>query len=472
MVFSSSVFLFLFLPITLIGYYLIRKPLRNAFLLVMSLGFYAWGEPKFIIIMMLSILVNYLSGLGIHWSREKGRTGWARTAMIIGVVLNLGMLFYYKYFDFSLRIVNAVFGLQIPMQGIVLPIGISFFTFQGMSYMLDLYMGNVPVQKRLINVALYVALFPQLIAGPIVRYADVNDQIDERKVDVEGFAEGIRRFAIGLTKKMLLANVTAQVVDEIFAIDPARLQIPTVWLGIICYAVQIYFDFSGYSDMAIGLGRMFGFHFLENFNYPYISRSITEFWRRWHISLSTWFRDYLYIPLGGNRRGNVYVNLLIVFFATGIWHGAAFTFVLWGLWHGLFMLIDRVARKKNIKFLDSIPGVNWVYTILVVLLGWVLFRADNLSYSMHYIGRMFGLVRGQQVNYTFFWFLNLKVATVLGLALLACIPWKEVFKKPYQWLMETDGGLLVRNVWTVIILLISIILVMTSTYNPFIYFRF
>lgn len=472
MVFSSSVFLFLFLPVTLIGYYLIRKSLRNAFLLVMSLGFYAWGEPKFVFIMMLSILVNYLAGLGIHWGKEKGNAGWARVSMIVGVVLNLAMLFYYKYFDFSIRIVNSVFGLHLPMQGIVLPIGISFFTFQGMSYMLDLYMGHVPVQKKLLNVALYVALFPQLIAGPIVRYSDVNDQIDDRRVDVEGFAEGIRRFAIGLTKKMLLANVTAQVVDEIFAIAPVRLEVPTVWLGIICYAMQIYFDFSGYSDMAIGLGRMFGFHFLENFNYPYIAKSITEFWRRWHISLSTWFRDYLYIPLGGNRRGNVYVNLIIVFFATGIWHGAAYTFVLWGLWHGLFMLIERVMGKRKIKFLNNIPVLNWVYTMLVVLLGWVLFRADSLHYGLQYIGRMFGLVGVEQVNYTLFWFLTPKVATVLCIAFLACLPWKEILTKPYTWLMETNGGLLVRNLWTVAILVISIVLVMTSTYNPFIYFRF
>lgn len=472
MVFSSSIFLFIFLPVVLLGYYVIRKPLRNAFLLIMSLGFYAWGEPKFVFVMIASILLNYAAGLLIDWTKRTRGLGWQRLALWLTVAFNLGMLFYYKYADFTLSVLNRTLGLSLPSLGIVLPIGISFFTFQGMSYVLDLYMGKVSVQKKLLNVALYISLFPQLIAGPIVRYSDVNDQIDDREINVEKFASGVRRFTIGLTKKVLLANITAQTVDEIFALLPVSMDVSTAWLGVICYALQIYFDFSGYSDMAIGLGSMFGFTFLENFNYPYISRSITEFWRRWHISLSTWFRDYLYIPLGGSRKGNVYVNLCIVFLATGIWHGAAFTFILWGIWHGVFRLLERVMQQKGRKFLTDIPVVNYIYTLLVVLLGWVLFRADSVSYALQYAGRMFGLVRAGTICYTFGWFLTPKLLIVLICALIACVPLKQVFVRTSAWLEQSDIGLTLRNVYTVAMLVLSVALVMTSTYNPFIYFRF
>ncbi len=472
MVFSSSIFLFIFLPVTLLGYYLIRKSLRNAFLLLMSLAFYAWGEPKFVLIMIASILINYGGGLLIDLTRRKSGVFLQRLVLTLAVLSNLAILFYFKYTDFTLSIFNRAFGTSLPLLGITLPIGISFFTFQGMSYTLDVYMDKVAVQKKLLHVALYVSLFPQLIAGPIVRYADVNDQIDAREINVDKFAYGVRRFSIGLAKKMLLANVAAQTVDAVFALQPANMDVGTAWLGALCYAFQIFFDFSGYSDMAIGLGSMFGFKFLENFNYPYISRSITEFWRRWHISLTNWFRNYLYIPLGGSRRGNVYVNIAIVFLATGIWHGAALTFIIWGLWHGLFRLIEKYMQKSGRRFLTDIPGVNWLYTMLVVLLGWVLFRSESLTYAVQYLGRMVNLVPAQTISYTFQWFATPKLLIVLLCSLVAGVPLKEAFPKPARWLEETSVGFVVKNVWTIAVLALSVMFVMTSTYNPFIYFRF
>lgn len=317
MVFSSTIFLFIFLPLILAGYFLIKENYRNIFLLLASLGFYAWGEPKFVFVMLISILINYTAGLSIYYSKKHHNKWGNRIILFVGVMGNLIPLFYFKYFDFFISSVNGITGLNLPLKNIILPIGISFFTFQGMSYILDLYMDKVEVQKKFINMALYVSLFPQLIAGPIVRYEDVNEQIEYRVCTIDKFVIGIRRFVMGLAKKAIIANNVGLVADQIFNNNPTENSVAIAWLGIICYTMQIYFDFSGYSDMAIGLGKMFGFDFLENFNYPYISTSITEFWRRWHISLSSWFRDYVYIPLGGNRSGNVYFNLLVVFLVTG-----------------------------------------------------------------------------------------------------------------------------------------------------------
>jgi alginate O-acetyltransferase complex protein AlgI len=350
MLFSSTIFLFVFLPCTLLGYFLIRKELRNAFLLMMSICFYAYGEPKFVFSMLAFILFSYVGGWLVELTRKFSKTK-RRLVLVATLSVNLSLLIFNKYYDFFIYNVDSVFGLSIPLKNIVLPIGISFFTFQGISYIIDLYLGKIPLQKNLLKIALYISLFPQLVAGPIIRYIDIKEQIDSRTVDLERFAYGIKRFIIGLGKKVIIANSFAVWADYFFASNPSSLSVVGAWAGAISYALQIYFDFSGYSDMAIGLGKMFGFHFLENFNYPYISHSIQEFWRRWHISLSTWFKDYIYIPLGGNRSGSVYINLLIVFSLTGFWHGASWNFIVWGLWHGMFLIAERFFRTPPLSSL-------------------------------------------------------------------------------------------------------------------------
>ena len=472
MVFSSNLFLFIFLPVTLAGYYLINEKLRNAFLLMMSLAFYAWGEPRAVLVMLASIVVNYTFGLAIHELKEwNAGVLIRRLVLFLVVAANLGILFYYKYLDFAIGTINGMFGTNMALRNIALPIGISFFTFQGMSYVLDLYMDKGTVQKNPLNVALYIALFPQLIAGPIVRYADVNEQIMHRTVNVDMFAEGVRRFAVGLAKKAFLANTLGQVADQIFDQPVFSGTAGVAWLGAVCYAFQIYFDFSGYSDMAIGLGRMFGFDFLENFNYPYISSTITEFWRRWHISLSSWFRDYVYIPLGGNRRGNQYLHQLTVFLLTGLWHGASWNFVLWGLWHGAFLMAEKPFIKKGL--MKKIPAwVRWPFTMLIVLVGWVLFRMEDLPGTLHYLGVMFGLVHAERVTYTASWYLTGWVVFALVIAVLASVPWRKVFGRIGEHWAKDGLGLVVSHLWTAFLLAFSLMLCMTSTYNPFIYFRF
>lgn len=344
MVFSSSVFLFAFLPIVLFVYFFAAEKYRNFVLLGASLLFYAWGEPKNIVVMLISIAVNYLFGFAVarEWKVKK-------IALVLSVIYNLGVLFVFKYLNFAVDTVNRVSGAQIEIAQIALPIGISFYTFQIMSYVIDVYRGNVKVQKNLIDLALYISLFPQLIAGPIVRYIDVERQIKRRLTTFEGAKIGVIRFAIGFSKKVLIADQLAVLADTCFA--GANPSIWLNWIGIVAYSLQIFFDFSGYSDMAIGLGKIFGFDFLENFNYPYISQSIQEFWRRWHISLSSWFRDYLYIPLGGSRAGKVrtYINLMIVFFLTGLWHGASFNFIVWGLFYAVFLVLERLGLAEILK---------------------------------------------------------------------------------------------------------------------------
>lgn len=400
---------------------------RNAFLLLASLGFYAWGEPTFVFVIILSILINYIFGLGIHFASSKNAV-FSKVMMLIGVAANCGLLFYFKYFDFFISSINNLTGAGFSLRHIILPIGISFFTFQGLSYVIDVYSGKVKVQTNLLKFALFKAFFPQLIAGPIVRYVDVHDQIDHRVTSVDDFAYGVRRFVMGLGKKVILANTLGQVADNIFALPPHQNTMATAWIGAICYAFQIYFDFSGYSDMAIGLARMFGFRFKENFDFPYISKSISEFWRRWHISLSSWFKDYLYIPLGGNRRGNVYINLLIVFLVTGLWHGAAWNFIVWGLWHGLFQIFERVLKKKN--FSITIPKfISWVYTSLVVLIGWVLFRASTLTEAVDYLKVMFGIQRPFDVGFSVGYYLNPMVITILLIAFIASMPITKYIKE-------------------------------------------
>lgn len=468
MVFSSTEFLFIFLPVVLLGYYLIRIELKNVFLLVASLCFYAVGEPHFVFIMIASILVNYVLGLLI-WKTELSSILIRRLVLVVTIIANLSLLFYYKYYDFTVSNINALFSLDLPLKHIVLPIGISFFTFQGMSYVLDVYMRKASVQKNPLNVALYIALFPQLIAGPIVRYSDVNEQIKSRTETIEDFSSGLQRFAVGLAKKVVLSNSFALLADEAFQIPTSKLGMGMAWLGIVGYTLQIYFDFSGYSDMAIGLGRMFGFHFLENFNYPYIARNVSDFWRRWHISLSSWFRDYVYIPLGGNRTGNVYIHLLIVFFLTGLWHGASWNFIVWGLWHGMFLIIERIIRNHHITI--PIPSLlKWVYTMLVVMIGWVFFRASDLTSALHYLQCMAG-INGVGGKSDIYYLHDYGVVLLLGIiCMLPVVPvWKKIRD---EYVIPKKMAILLEPLAFVLLLVIGIAFTVTSTYNPFIYFNF
>ena len=461
MVFSTPIFLFLFLPAVLVLNYIIPKKYiaaKNVVLLIASLFFYAWGEPKNVLLMLLSIAVNYVCGLllGKFDSDEKKR----KVVLWASVVFNLGLLFFFKYFSF-------VTGGLFPV--IKLPIGISFFTFQIMSYTIDVYRRSVEPQKSLLKLALYISLFPQLIAGPIVRYIDVEKQLTYRECTAEKTARGMIRFSMGLAKKVIISNTVAAICDGIFG-STNTVPAFTAWVGVICYALQIYFDFSGYSDMAIGMGHMLGFDFLENFNYPYVSCSVQEFWRRWHISLSSWFRDYLYIPLGGNRRGKVrtYINLIIVFACTGLWHGASFSFIVWGLWHGLFLVIERLGFKKA---LDKLPKfIGWIYTMLVVLVGWVFFRADTLSAAMKYLGEMFSFSGGVANGMAQFDNLSFIITAI---ALVLCTPVYQLVKGKLE---KTEVGkkaaFVIGAVLATGLFILSVIFLTGSGYNPFIYFRF
>ena len=387
MVFSSTIFLCVYLPLVLLGYYICPKKGRNLFLLIASLVFYAWGEPKYVFLMIFSILVNYIFGRLMDKHRENKKR--LKLMLVLSVVIDIGLLSVFKYTDFIITNVNAIFGSSFDLLNIALPIGISFYTFQAMSYTIDVYRDDVRVQKNLIDFGMYITMFPQLIAGPIVRYADVQDQLADRSVTTVDFSEGVMRFVVGLGKKVLLANQMGAVWSDIYALggDVSTLM---AWTGAIAYTFQIYFDFSGYSDMAIGLGRMFGFKFPENFRYPYQSVSITDFWRRWHITLSTWFKEYLYIPLGGNRRGlaRQALNLLIVWSLTGFWHGAGWNFVMWGLYYFVILFIEKLFL---LKALDKLPKFfRHVYALLLIIIGWVIFASDDVSVLLPYLGSMFG----------------------------------------------------------------------------------
>ena len=462
MSFSSMIFLFGFLPILFFVYFLIParfREARNQILLIFSLMFYAWGEPVFVCVMLLSILVNYLCGLLAVRRPKLGCT--------LAAVIGLGLLIYYKYTGFLLSSANSLFGLHIPVPEIVLPIGISFFTFQGLSYVIDVARGDAPVQRNPLHVALYVSLFPQLIAGPIVRYQTVAREINCRRESLDEAALGVRRFMLGLGKKMLLSNAMGQVADRAFGLSAGDLTWDIAWLGALAYTMQIYFDFSGYSDMAIGLGRILGFHFLENFNYPYISRSITEFWRRWHISLSTWFRDYVYIPLGGNRcsKPRWICNILTVWLLTGVWHGAAWNFLLWGLYFGVLLLLEKLVLHR---FLENLPSpLRWAYAFFLIVLGWVLFRADSLAQAGWYLQTMFtpslGLHRLTQYCLHEYGF-ELAVCCIAGLPLAPRL----------RALERRRGGFLTlgAHLWTFAVFGLSVIWLTSSSFNPFIYFRF
>ena len=466
MVFSSAIFLFVFLPVVFIINILVKKELSNLVLLIASLIFYAWGEPYLVLLMIFSIVINWLIGklIGNNVSSRK------KLFLVIGIVLDLGILGYYKYAGFVVSILNGIIGKEIlSIPKIALPIGISFFTFQAISYIADVYKGDTEASPKLVNVALYISFFPQLIAGPIVKYRDINRQIEQRNISWIGVSAGFRRFVYGLGKKVMIANVLGLCADTIYTYDLNGLDWKTAWIGALAYTFQIYYDFSGYSDMAIGLGKMFGFDILENFNYPYISRSITEFWRRWHISLGSWFREYVYIPLGGNRKGKIrtYINLVIVFFLTGLWHGAAFSYIFWGLYHGLFSVVERLGLKK---LLDKSKIISTIYCFLIVNFGWVLFRSNGILNGIRYIKRMVvpwiyaGVQPISSWNYINRQTLMTFVFAVLGMGIVRSIIPKRVVEKWKDSAFEA--------IYILILLILCISAIASDTYNPFIYFQF
>jgi alginate O-acetyltransferase complex protein AlgI len=487
MVFSSVSFLFFFLPIVITGYFFLPGiKIRNLFLLVMSLCFYTIGEGKSVIIILISVALNYVLGFWVDRSRKVSNYLQIRLAMISAIFINIGVLVYFKYTNFfidNLKFLKIIDFQSSSNHQIHLPLGISFFTFHALSYIIDIYREKAKPQKDFGKLALYFTFFPQLIAGPIIRYHDVELQLSERTITTQSFVEGIRRFIIGLGKKVLIANVLGTPAEQIFAIPPEQLTTSLSWLGIICYTLQIYFDFSGYSDMAIGLARMFGFQFLENFNYPYISQSIKEFWRRWHISLSNWFRDYLYIPLGGNRCSplRMYLNLLLVFFLCGFWHGASWNFIIWGLFHGVFLILERVSLLRN--FIESkLSILKHTYALLVVTIGWVFFRSDSVIHALLFIKSMTGFAQGDGIEYHLSLYSNVEVITAIILGIFGSTPLMPKIsdlQKHYNLNHQTNMAIVTNIVFSFLrelllsaIFSLSLIKLAAGTYNPFIYFQF
>jgi alginate O-acetyltransferase complex protein AlgI len=470
LVFSSILFLSIFLPTTLLVYLLLPwQKARNLWLLAVSLFFYAWGEGPFVLVLLGTTLLSWCFGLAIQNATRK-----RRLTLISGVSLALGILIYFKYSTFIVDNLNSVFGwhLHSPFPDIArhLPIGISFFTFQVISYLMDVYRGEVSAEPRLLNMAVYKSFFGKLIAGPIVRYADIKEQLASRSVTVDGFNEGIYRFGMGIGKKVIIANCMGEIADKIFGLPINSLPAGLAWLGAIAYTFQIYFDFSGYSDIAIGLARMFGFRFKENFNQPYLSTSITEFWQRWHISLSSWFRDYLWFPLGSNRHGplRTYLNLLIVFFFCGLWHGASWNFVVWGLFHGCFLVFER-ALGSRVKFRPA-AGIAFVYTLTVTIVGWVCFRAPDLTVAGEYLNRMFlpgGEVDVQAVRMATVELLNGYYLFHFSLAIFFCFLMPKLQAR-LPILRQQPA----RLSFALLVLVIAMIYLSGTTYNPFIYYRF
>jgi alginate O-acetyltransferase complex protein AlgI len=474
MLFTSAIFLFLFLPIVLLAYFSIPNKFKNFFLLLSSLFFYTWGEFSIVLVMVASTVIDFFAGILIEKRYRK-------TGLLLSISANLSFLGFFKYANFAFENYNAILnyaGLSeyfLNLPNIALPIGISFYTFQTMSYTIDVYRGNIKANRNFIDFATYVTMFPQLIAGPIVRYKDIYKQLKNRNHSINKFTTGIERFIIGMAKKMIIANSFAEIADDVFALHTANIDAPIVWIGIIAYSFQIYFDFSAYSDMAIGLGKMFGFDIQENFNYPYISKSIKEFWRRWHISLSTWFRDYLYISLGGNRVSSfrLYLNLFIVFFITGLWHGASWNFVVWGLFHGFFLVLERI-------WLGNILNKIWkplrhFYTLFVVLISWVFFRADSISQSFDYLKTMFGFCDSDTL-FDYRMFLQNKHILILLIGIIFSMPVFLRIKDTIDKRNFNEITLMILKilyyVLLIVLFIISISMIASGSYNPFIYFRF
>ena len=461
MLFSSLTFLLAFLPLVLVLYYINNNRVyRNIVLLISSLIFYSWGEPRTIIIMIITIIVNYVMAIMIE-EKEKYR----KLLFIVTCIFNIGILFFFKYFNFF---VNDVLMLKNVTLNIILPIGISFYTFQILSYVIDVYKKEVVAQRSIINLGAYVTMFPQLIAGPIVRYQTIAKELTERKEHVDDIAEGLRRFIIGLGKKIIIANQMAIIADKVYLSIPLHdLNTMFAWISTIAFALQIYYDFSGYSDMAIGLGKMFGFHFVENFNYPYIATSITDFWRRWHISLSSWFRDYVYIPLGGSRcsKARWMLNIMIVWSLTGLWHGASYNFILWGLYYGVLLMMEKLFFKK---YLDKLKGINYIITMLIVLVGWVFFNSSSVDQIIYMIRNLFGF----NGSFSLILLNNQGILYLLPYMLIAIIgmgPWiNQLFIK----IRNNTIGFTIYDIYLVVILVVCLIFLINNSYNPFIYFRF
>lgn len=470
MIFSSIFFLFVFLPITLFLYYVVPWKFKNFMLLLCSLIFYAWGEPVYVFLMLFSIVFNYLSAIEIDGYRKNENTKMLRYSFWFTVIVNLAILGFFKYYGFLVNNLNAILPFEIPYRELSLPIGISFYTFQTLSYIIDVYKGVVPVQKNFVSFGAYVTMFPQLIAGPIVRYTDVDAQLSKRTHSLYKFGQGVSWFLRGLGKKVLLANNIGMTYDAIAAILPAERSVLTAWIGCIAYAMQIYFDFGGYSDMAIGLGKMFGFEFIKNFDYPYISKSVTEFWRRWHISLGTWFREYVYIPLGGNRvsKGKHIRNILIVWMLTGFWHGAAWNFMLWGLYYGLLLLAEKLFLAPK---LEKLPAkAQQAYCFILVLFGWVLFFSPTLKDAFVYIGNMFGIGGSGFIDSTGLYYLAQNLILLIICALCST-PW--LWKKFRRFTLQKGKypSVAAAVIYTAIFIF-SIAYLVNATYNPFLYFRF
>lgn len=459
MVFSSTIFLFIFLPVTLAMYFICNDRFKNTWLLLSSLFFYSWGEPKYLLLMLFSVSLNYVLALIINHFKNGNRIVPARIVLALTVISNLACLVYFKYWDFLIDNVNQIFSTQITLKHIALPVGISFFTFQAMSYVIDVYRGDAMVQKNILNLGLYISLFPQLIAGPIVRYVDIEKQLTNRKSDINQIYDGIKMFIIGFSKKILIADQLASLSDSAFAGN--GFSAPGAWIGALAYSLQIFFDFSGYSDMAVGLGKMFGFEFVNNFNFPYISKSIKEFWRRWHISLSTWFRDYVYIPLGGSRCKPIrsYFNLGVVFFLTGFWHGASWNFIVWGLYYAVFLILERLFLGK---LLEKTPAfIQHVYSLFVIIIGWVFFRAENLSSAIAYIKNMFTVDSNSVTD----------LLVLLNKRYIFCLLMGIIFSMPWTKKLKIKSGL-IYDILLIILFIISISYMIGSGFSPFLYFRF
>ncbi len=484
MVFSSFVFLLAFLLLVLLIYYVCPGKVRNLVLLIASLLFYAWGEPVYVLIMLFSTVFDYTNGRLIEYFQNKNRPGKAKVVLVIDLVGNLGILGFFKYADFVIGNINSITGAGLTLLHIALPIGISFYTFQTMSYTIDVYRKVVPAQHNIVAFATYVTLFPQLIAGPIVQYKTVAAELSDRKVTLTDFSEGAFRFTIGLAKKVLLANQIGSLWDTISQLQ--QMSAATAWLGAIAYSFQIYFDFSGYSDMAIGLGKMFGFHFLENFNFPYMSKTITEFWRRWHISLSSWFREYVYIPLGGNRKGmgRQLFNIMIVWMLTGLWHGANWNFVLWGIYYGILLMFEKLFL---LKWLKKAPAwIGHIYSMFLVAIGWTIFAQTDMSQLGRYLKTMFGIGAHGGADADFFYFLSTN-AVLLILLVVCSIDhrfWlRKICRKSvasenaendniYQWCELSRGLTYAKPIIMVVLLVVSFAFLVGDSYNPFLYFRF
>ncbi len=474
MVFSSLTFIFFFLPAALVVYYISPQKMKNVVLLIVSLFFYAWGEPIYILLMIFSASVDYIHGLIIHKNRIK-QPFKAKMALISSLVVNIAILTFFKYADFLVENVNALFHMGIEPLNLPLPIGISFYTFQTMSYSIDVYRGLVRPQKNPITLALYVTLFPQLIAGPIVRYETIAKELQHRRLNITQFSDGVRIFIIGLGKKVLIANAIGELWFDIQSQSTSELTIFTAWLGIIAFAFQIFFDFSGYSDMAVGLGKMFGFNFPRNFSYPYISKSVSEFWRRWHISLGSWFRDYVYIPLGGSKKGKfvTYRNLFIVWGITGLWHGASWNFIMWGLYFGIIIAIEKAGLLKLLSKVH--PFFQHMYLIVLILISWVLFVFDDFKLGLHYAKVMFGLETSvlYDTQFLYYFYTNIILLMIAGLAstpilsymnnaLICCLP-KRVGR---------GIQMSVPIIFLLFILFLSTAYLVDDSFNPFLYFRF